>query len=86
MSHQSVQGILIQYKAKQFLTVQCGTINTETIALVASTINEYNVTMELRGLRFVQLIRPISGGVTFTRKHVHELAAKDMHCVILKRG
>jgi len=42
--------------------------------------------MELRGLRSVQLIRSISGGVTFTRKHFHELAAKDMHCVILKRG
>jgi len=42
--------------------------------------------MELRGLKFVQLIRPISGSVTFTRKHVHELAAKDMLCIILKRG
>jgi len=58
-------------------------IITETMALVASTINEGNVTMELRGLRSVQLIRPISGGVTFTRKHVHELAAKDVHCCIL---
>ena len=70
------------------LTVQCdicGTINIATIALIASTVNESKATMELRGLKFVQLIQPISGGVTFTRKHVHELAAKDMPSIILKR-
>jgi len=62
----------------------CSTISIETIALIASTVNEGKATMELRGLKFVQLIRPISGGVTFTRKHVHELAAKYMFCIILK--
>jgi len=64
----------------------CGKINIETIALIASTINESKATMELRGLTSVQFIRPISGCATFTRKHVRELAAKDMHCVVLKRG
>jgi hypothetical protein len=61
-------------------------INIETIALIQSTINESKATVELRGLRPVQLIPSISGGVTFTRKHVHELAAQDTHCLILKRG
>jgi hypothetical protein len=61
-------------------------INVETIALIASKINRSKATMEWRGLRSVQLIRATSGGGTFTRKHVHELAAKDIHCVILKRG
>jgi hypothetical protein len=61
-------------------------INVETIGLIASTIYGSKATMEWRGLRSVQLIRAISGGGTFTKKHVHELAAKYMHCVILKRG
>jgi hypothetical protein len=39
--------------------------------------------MELRRLQVVEFIQPINGGVTSTRENVHELAAKDMHCVIL---
>jgi hypothetical protein len=70
-------------------TEQCelhGTINIETIVLIASTINESKATMEMSGLRSVQFILPTSGGVAFARKHVHELTGKDMHCVILNRG